>query len=257
MKILAIGNSFSDDSMEYLYKIATAEGMQNVTLGNLYIGGCTLATHLSNAQNNTPAYEYRKNTNDLWVTTPNTTLLSGILDEEWDIITMQQASGYSGLGASYAPLDELISFVKQHKPKHCRLAWNMTWAYQKGSDHPDFINYNRDQATMYQAICTAVESKILSRVDFSLLLCPGTAIQNLRTSFVGDTLTRDGYHLSFTLGRYLAAYTWFATLSGKQLTELQYTPPHIIPNKTYTDALLEAINAAVKAPLAVTQSSFT
>ncbi len=256
MKILAIGNSFSDDSMEYLYKIANAEGM-NVTLGNLYIGGCTLVTHLYNAKNNTPAYEYRKNTADMWVTTPNTTLLSGILDEEWDIITMQQASGYSGLGESYAPLDELISFVKAHKPKTCRFAWNMTWAYQGDSDHPDFINYCRNQATMYQAICTAVENKILSRGDFSLLLCPGTAVQNLRTSFVGDTLTRDGFHLSFTLGRYLAAYTWFATLSGKQLTELKYAPPHIVPNKTYADAVLEAVNAAVKTPLAVTQSSFT
>ena len=48
LKILAIGNSFSVDAMEHLYGIAKDGGVENVLLGNLYIGGCSLATHAKN-----------------------------------------------------------------------------------------------------------------------------------------------------------------------------------------------------------------
>lgn len=38
MKILAIGNSFSEDACRYIHKIAAADG-QNIKTVNLYIGG--------------------------------------------------------------------------------------------------------------------------------------------------------------------------------------------------------------------------
>ena len=38
LKILTIGNSFSDDSMEYVANIALSLGIKKVVLGNLYIG---------------------------------------------------------------------------------------------------------------------------------------------------------------------------------------------------------------------------
>ena len=42
IKILAIGNSFSQDAVEqYLYELADAEGMPVIN-GNMYIGGCSL-----------------------------------------------------------------------------------------------------------------------------------------------------------------------------------------------------------------------
>ena len=45
VKILAIGNSFSADAVEQeLYGLFAAEG-KDVIIGNLYIGGCPLATH--------------------------------------------------------------------------------------------------------------------------------------------------------------------------------------------------------------------
>ncbi|RZK76174.1 MAG: DUF4886 domain-containing protein, partial [Pedobacter sp.] len=60
IKILAIGNSFSDDAIEhYLYGLAKAGGYK-VIIGNLYIGGAPLDLHLKNAQGNLDAYEYRK-----------------------------------------------------------------------------------------------------------------------------------------------------------------------------------------------------
>ena len=49
MKLLTVGNSFSDDAMEYVWQIASALGFKKIELGNLYIGGCSLATHRENA----------------------------------------------------------------------------------------------------------------------------------------------------------------------------------------------------------------
>ena len=44
MKVLSIGNSFSDDAQRYLRKIAAKEGVEIETL-NLCIGGCPLSLH--------------------------------------------------------------------------------------------------------------------------------------------------------------------------------------------------------------------
>ena len=40
MKVLAIGNSFSNDAMRYLHGIAKADGVDMKTV-NLFIGGCS------------------------------------------------------------------------------------------------------------------------------------------------------------------------------------------------------------------------
>src|SRR5699024_3897405 len=60
IKILTIGNSFSEDAVEnYLYDLAKAAG-DSLVIGNLYIGGCSLETHSANAASNAPSYSYRK-----------------------------------------------------------------------------------------------------------------------------------------------------------------------------------------------------
>ena len=68
LRILTIGNSFSDDTMEYVYQIAKSAGIDKIELGNLYIGGCTLDTHVANAKGDKAAYEYRTNTRGKWTT---------------------------------------------------------------------------------------------------------------------------------------------------------------------------------------------
>ena len=50
VKILSIGNSFSEDAVEqHLHEIAEAAGVK-VIIGNMYIGGCSLQKHLANAR---------------------------------------------------------------------------------------------------------------------------------------------------------------------------------------------------------------
>ena len=54
MKILAIGNSFSQDATRYLQDIAASAG-ENLFVRNLYIGGCSLEMHAKNITENAPA----------------------------------------------------------------------------------------------------------------------------------------------------------------------------------------------------------
>jgi hypothetical protein len=106
---------------------------------------------------------------------------------------------------------------------------------------------------MYKAIVNAVQTKVLTNERIQLISPAGTAIQNARTSFVGDTLTRDGHHLSYDLGRYIAGLTMVGTLTGADLTKVQYSPN--LEDK-YRDMAIEAAINAINNPYSVTQSNF-
>lgn len=75
--------------MWHLYTVAKAKGVEEIVLGNLYVGSCTLEKHVGFAEKDEPAYKYYKNNTGSWVTTENTTLLESLQDEQWDVITMQ------------------------------------------------------------------------------------------------------------------------------------------------------------------------
>ncbi len=248
--LLAIGNSFSEDATRWLCELAHAAGVEEVCLGNLYIGGCTLERHAANAKTGAADYLYMKNTGAGWTSRP-ASLLDGLTEEAWDIITLQQASGYSGIAETYnADLDALIAFVSAHKKNpDARLYWHMTWAYEGGSDHPDFAKYGRNQRQMYAAILSAVEEKICPRPEFSGVIPVGTTIQNLR-NLVGDRLTRDGYHLSLGLGRYAAAMTWLHTLTGEEVEPILWTPEEEPISADELAAVKRAVLAAARSPFA-------
>ena len=259
LKVLAIGNSFSNNTMENLYDVAVAEGMTDVTLGRLFIGSCSLQMHATNALADAPAYTYYKTTNGLWEKTENVTLLQALQEESWDIITMQQNSGNSGLPDTYdGYLERLIDYVNQNKTNpEAKLVWHMTWAYQSDSDHKAFANYATSQDMMYKAIVAATEQKILPNDAFCAVIPAGTAIQNARTSSFGDTLTTDGYHLS-NMGKVIGSYIWYATFTGKTLEKISLTH---IPRLPLTESdkaiILEAVNNALINPYAVTASAHT
>lgn len=253
LKILTIGNSFSDDSMEYVYQVAKSAGIETVVLGNLFIGGCSLDTHYSNALNDKTAYTYRTNTNGAWESVNSVSIKKAVESEDWDFISMQQVSGYSGVESSYANLNNLVDIVEPLNPS-ARLVWNMTWAYQKGSGHADFGKYNKDQMTMYNAIISTVQSKIVANDKFDIVIPAGTSIQNVRTSYIGDTLTRDGYHLSYDLGRFIASLTFVKALTGVSIDNVTYRPEGV--DEAELIVSIECVNNAYKTPFAVTKSAY-
>ena len=253
LRILSIGNSFSDDMMEYVWQIADSLGVEEISLGNLYIGGCSLDTHANNAAADAAAYEYRTNTAGRWTTAYNVRMSEAVAAQDWDFISFQQQSGNSGLAGSYARLGELLDYVRSIAGT-AQFVWHMTWAYQKDSPNPEFANYGRSQDAMYESIVAAVRSEVLAQPEISAVIPSGTAIQNARTSFVGDTLTRDGYHLSLGLGRYIAGLTLVRALTGLSVSDVPYRPADVARDEAVMAA--EAAEAAVASPFAVTPSNY-
>lgn len=260
LKVLAIGNSFSNDTTHFLEDVAKAEGFETVLVGNLYISGCTLQTHAQNAAGNLPAYKFYMNYDGEWKTIEDCTLEYALKNQPWDIITMQQGSTWSGKPETFEPhLTNLIKYVNENKTNpNARLAWNMTWAYQTDFEKDMFAQYARNQDIMYNAIISTVKSTVQEHKEFSYIMPCGTAIQNARTSYVGDTLTRDGYHMS-ELGRVITSYTWLATFLNEPLTQINFT--NVSDTLTLSDQdkamILEAVNNAIKTPFAVTNSTYT
>jgi hypothetical protein len=255
LKILAIGNSFSEDAAEtYLDDLAKADGV-NLIVGNLYIGGCTLETHWVNAKGNLPAYSYRKITNGNKLTLENQTLLSAIKDVDWDIITYQQASPYSGMYATFFPyLTDLLTYVKANTiNKNVKFAFHQTWAYAANSTHTGFLNYDNNQEKMYNAIVNAVNAAA-THAGIDLIIPSGTAIQNGRNTSIGDNFNRDGYHLSYGLGRYTAACAWYEKLLNRPIIGNTFIPDGV--TKQEADIAQHAAHWAVINPNNVTQSLY-
>ena len=82
MKILSIGNSFSVDAQAWLHEIAQNQGAE-LTLGNLYIGGCSLETHDANIRENKPAYTYYKT----GCAEREASVGEALREEAWDVVT--------------------------------------------------------------------------------------------------------------------------------------------------------------------------
>ena len=223
MKILSIGNSFSEDAHAYLYALANQREI-NLETVNLAIGGCSLERHWENIVNNNVNYLLSINGGE-WET--ELASIEQILKSDtFDCVTLQQVSGYSGKYETYQPyLNDIISFVRKHQP-NASLYIHRTWAYEIDSTHGDFPKYDSDQKKMYEAICKTTK-QIAKDVDASLILS-GDVIQALRervTKFDykngGESLCRDGFHLS-DYARYAVSLTWLTTLTNKPAVPLMF-----------------------------------
>lgn len=254
LRILAIGNSFSRDAVEQnLYELALADG-DTAIIGNLYIGGCSLERHAGNIRNNSRDYIFRKiGADGIRRETTKFTLQEAVKNDQWDIITLQQSSPLSGLAASYEPyLSEIITYIKREMPKKCKLALHQTWSYAQDSQHSGFKSYGNDQIRMYRDLTDSYFSAARKH-KIKTVIPAGTAIQNARTSFVGDNMNRDGYHLDLNHGRFTAACAWYATLFNKDVTANSYIPEGMNPE--IANIAKCAAQAAVKTPGTVTTLS--
>jgi len=227
VKVLAIGNSFSQDAVEqYLYELAAAQG-DSLVIGNAYIGGCSIDTHYDNLINKKPAYVYRKVVGGVRAVRNKATLQSIIRDEQWDVITLQQASQLSGISSSFSNLAQLKRLILSYTSNlHVQFMWHMTWAYSESLTEERFAPYDYDQRKMYSAIVSTMQNVLPAVGGFVRIIPSGIAIQLARYR-LGDVLNRDGYHLSYTLGRYTAACTWCEVLTGRIIDGNRYWPATI------------------------------
>lgn len=217
LRILGIGNSFTDDGMMYLPELLEAAGIHNVVLGRLYIGGCSLERHWNEYINETPNYKYYRSDKNKWVTVSNNaTMMQVLTDDKWDIVVLQQQSSLAGLYVTFQPwLNDLMDVIHKKCPNpDAEIAWQETWSYAPGSTNPGFVRFDKDRDLMYKALVEACRHMV-EVTSIRLVIPTGDALHILRenTSEL-DSLqfTRDGYHLDLRMGRYTAACAWFETL---------------------------------------------
>lgn len=208
-KILSIGNSFSEDSTKYLHQLAACGNIECKVV-NLYIGGCSLERHWNNILDNKPDYDYQLNGSS---TGKYVTIKDTLTEDAWDIVTIQQVSGYSGILNSYYPyIINLAAYIKEYAPKAKQLI-HQTWAYEIDSTHEHFSLYHQNQEEMYLELVNCYEAVAK---ELSLEIIPfGNVIQKLRMlppfdyRNGGISLCRDGFHMNLMYGRYALAATWY------------------------------------------------
>lgn len=236
VRVLAIGNSFSQDAVEqYLWELADEAGVKMI-IGNAYRGGQGFQSHWIDVTEANNTFEYRKVQDGRRSNTPHSALADIITDEPWQYITFQQVSQESGLTTTFEPyLTNLIQYTQNLQTKQGSTAegkvnpnatygYHQTWAYSHDSTHGGFANYGNRQDVMYDSICQAVQFAMATHPELSFVVPSGTAIQNARTTWLGDNMNRDGYHLDLKIGRYTAACAWLETITGISPVGFSYHP---------------------------------
>lgn len=274
LKILSIGHSFSLDAMRtYMWDAFDAAGY-NVTIGYLYYPSCSLEQHYHYIKDNSASYEqYGKNTNGKWETRANVAALDALYDEEWDIVTFQPDPDYGQgngcycqwgcnktIDSDYVHFNELVDMVKTKLAAKgntdVKFYYHLTWTWRKDCYLYNSVSKGYDQQTLWQAFIDATDKHVLTNKNILGVIPCNTAIQNARTSWMGDTFnaegSNDGYHLS-DKGDLAAALTWVSYFTGVKASK-------ILMDTDFSDAeyaaITEAVDNAIAKPREVTQSSY-
>ena len=211
MKILCIGNSFSSDATRYLYGVARATGVK-LKVANLYIGGCSLYRHYRNMLSGENAYLFELNgaSSGLYVS-----LSRALLSDEWDVVTLQQASHESPEASTYEPfLSELAAFVRRYAPK-AKLWIHETWAYESGCSRLATHAHCESSEEMLRRLRENYR-RAGETVSAAGTIPSGEAMHLLeeRLAPLGKKAHRDTFHASYGTGRYTLALTWLYALKG-------------------------------------------
>ncbi len=207
MKVLSIGNSFSQDAQRYLYDIAKINGYELMTV-NLFIGGCSLRTHYLNMLDDEKVYQYEINGKNTGL---KVSLREVLRSNEWDIVTLQQASHESFSIERYVPyIYELKQYIKKYTP-HCKIYLHQTWGYPAERPRLQITGFETTE-DMFNAIQDTY-SKVSNLIEADGIIPSGEAM--LRAyKLLGESVYRDEIHANMGLGRYLLGLVWFKALFG-------------------------------------------
>lgn len=248
IKILAIGNSFSQDATHYLHQIGAADNI-DLKVVNLYIGGCSLERHWNSIQSEAEEYLYEVNG---YSTEEYVSVQKALNMEDWNFIVTQQVSSDAGMIETYYPYIEHIAHYLKEKVPQAELLLQETWAYEIDSLHSGFNNYHQDQQEMYTKVSETYE-RVAKQIGVRIIPC-GDGVQELRKKepFIyghgGMSICRDGFHMNVIYGRYLLAATWYKTLIGNSIVNNSYIPfTKLAPNAICDEQVLKVVKETVDA----------
>ena len=228
VKVLSIGSGMANDATSsYLNDIAKDAGI-SLVMGNIYMEGASLEDHIRNITDNQSVYQYSRIAVDGSLTAQSGQSLKGIIKgENWDYIVFEESLAMAGISEGYqAHLPQLLELVSGFATNpDVKYLLHQPWAYAKSATEEGFANYDKDQLKMYNAIIEAVWTAKES-AQIELVIPAGTTIQNGRTSYIGENMLKDAFHLNADVAKFATACAWFETLFGQ--TEVTYSPNNLI-----------------------------
>ena len=264
LKLLCIGNSFTVDPCWHLWGICHDAGIEDLVIATLHIGSCTYRMHWNNIQSGAPAYEYYKATSHEMTKTKEFTAEAAFSDEDWDAFVFHQ----SGLRArtndptlttvesTMTELPLIMDYVEKRFPNALRF-FQMPWAYQADCTQFEYVKfYGGDQKRNFDS-CVSISRDIIAPKNiFDDIIPVGVAAHNLRTSYFGDNITRDGFHLNYGFGRYMASLTWYAVLTGGSIENITWVPEKYPEVTEHLPVIKECVKNALEHPYEVTESKY-
>jgi uncharacterized protein YwgA len=238
MKILSIGNSFSNDAQRYLSRLAKQEGVDMRTV-NLYIGGCSLERHYVNMLEDAKAYSFEFNGESTGI---KISIREALASNSWDFVTLQQASHFSWDFETYTPyIEALCQYVKKYRP-HAKIVIHETWAYEDGSEMLARFQKFKTAKEMLDAVKNSYK-KAAELISADLIIPSGEAMMKALQLGI-EKIHRDTYHASLGAGRYLLALCWYKALTGNDITDNAFSDFDVPVTEEERKIVIEAVNAA-------------
>jgi hypothetical protein len=155
IRLLTIGNSFSENALTYLEALAESTGEVRFLVGRASLGGCSLEKHWNLAEytarvSDYKTYRIRTGADGVAV---EGSLQVALSLEAWDVVTLQQASWLGWRPETFQPhLKHLHGLVRERAPQ-AKIMLQQTWAYQ--SDSPFLPQNGLTQELMFERIRSA------------------------------------------------------------------------------------------------------
>lgn len=227
MRLLTIGCGRAIDANSLLLsQMATATG-KKLVICNLSIPQASFKTHLNNIKQESNSYAYQRVSVEGNSNTQKDQDLRKVIEEEnWDFIALEEATEMAGMANGYQTfLPQLAQAIKSLATNpNVKVLLHQTWAYAKTARNPTFASYGNDQKKMFDSITNAV---MQGKPHVDMVIPTGTAIQNGRTSYLGDKVLKDDIDLDPITGRYIAALSWYETLFSTDVSALSYLNPSL------------------------------
>ena len=249
LKVLMIGNSFSEQMVKSMPPIAKDLGLR-LDICSMYIGGCPLERHWKNISSTNAPYGVTRSIDGKRQETFKGNIPAVLKGETWDIVTIQQASHFSWKPETYHPWgDELVRYIRENAPG-AKIVVHETWSYTPWDKRLKGWGITQDE--MYEKLHAAY-TDFAKGYGFDIIPT-GTAVQLVRrelpvkyteNSLGGDVVgsakfvqNEDGawvpkgdvFHMGSS-GNYLQALVWTAKLFGVDVTKCTYAPPGMDPER--------------------------
>ncbi len=236
MKILSIGNSFSQDAQRYLHPLAKQDGTELKTV-NLYIGGCPLQKHYLNMLDDNAVYDFEFNGEKTGI---KVSIRQALVSDSWDFITLQQASPFSEKYETYSPyIEALAAYVRKYCP-HTKILIHQTWAYEDGSEKLANLKY-ASAKEMLSAVCDCYSKAAQNINAYGIIPCGEAMMMALDMGI--EKIHRDTFHASLGAGRYLLALCWYKALTKKDITGNTFNDFDMPVTEQERDIVIKTVNS--------------